>query len=233
MDIYPKILAPSFKQLIKFELTSWIGRHFHKKRSRFKLPRNKPFLVDIAAGNNYTEGWTHVDFYRSPFRFRSRFHSRFRKIRKPEVETDLRFPLLCSDNCVDGIFSSHTLEHLYPNHAWQLLSEMYRILKPGSWLRICVPDLKIAVDFFNNEPTNIHMEKRYKYRAEAICNVTQGAGHCSAYDKELLTIALKAQGFMNIRPIKFGSQGVDKRLIKEEEIRKPFSLVLEAQKPKN
>lgn len=229
MDIYPKIVAPSFKNLLKFELTSWIGRHFHKKRSRFKLPKdNKPFLVDIAAGQNYTEGWTHVDFYRSPFRFRSRLRKRKRK---PEVETDLRFPLLCSDNCVDGIFSSHTLEHLYPNHAWQLLSEMYRILKPGKWLRICIPDLKIAVDYYIGKTTNNEMEKRYKYRAEAICHLTQGAGHQSCYDEELLTAALKAQGFINIRTVKFGTDGIDRRLIKEEEIRKPYSLVIEAQKP--
>jgi predicted SAM-dependent methyltransferase len=229
MDIYPKIVAPSFKNLLKFELTSWIGRHFHKKRSRFKLPKdNKPFLVDIAAGQNYTEGWTHVDFYRSPFRFRSRLRKRKRK---PEVETDLRFPLLCSDNCVDGIFSSHTLEHLYPNHGWQLLSEMYRILKPGKWLRIIVPDLKIAIDYYNGQATNIEMEKRYKYKAEAICRVTQGAGHHSGYDEELLTVALKAQGFINIRKVEFGIEGTDKRLIKEENVRKPYSLVLEAQKP--
>lgn len=231
MDIYPKIVATSFKQHLKFELTSWIGRHFHKKRSRFKLPRdNKPILVDIAAGQNYTKGWTHVDFYRSPFRFRSRFTKGERK-KRPEVETDLRFPLKCPDNYVDGIYSSHTLEHFYPNHAWQLLSEMYRILKPGKWLRIIVPDLKIAIDYYTGQATSPEMEKRYKYKAEAICRVTQGADHHSGYDEELLTVALKAQGFINIRKVEFGIEGTDKRLIKEEEIRKPFSLVIEAQKP--
>jgi predicted SAM-dependent methyltransferase len=228
MNIFPKIVAPSFRSLLVFEIISLIGRFFLKKRSRFKPPiEDKPFLVDIAAGQNYTEGWTHIDFYRSPFRFQSRCW----KIRKPEVETDLRFPLSCPDNCVDGIFSSHTLEHLYPNHAWRLLSEMYRILKPGKWLRIIVPDLKIAVDHYTGKVKNIEMEKRYKYRAEAICRLTQGAGHHSAYDEELLTAALKAQGFTNIRKVEFGLKGIDKRLIKEEDVRKPYSLVLEAQKP--
>jgi predicted SAM-dependent methyltransferase len=150
-----------------------------------------------------------------------------RRRRLPEVETDLRYPLCCPDNVVDGVYSSHTLEHLWPNHAWQLLGEIFRILKPDCWLRIIVPDLKHAVDFYSGTGVN----PAYKYKAEAIGGLTQNWGHHSVWDGELLAGALAAQGFVNINEMEFGKTGTDARLIKEEPVRKSESLVMEAAKP--
>jgi len=143
------------------------------------------------------------------------------------VETDFRYPLNCPDNIADGVYSGHTLEHLYPNHAYQLLSEIYRILKPSCYLRINVPDLGKAVDYYNGKNQLFN----YKFKAEAISNFTQNWGHHSAWDAELLSEALELQGFINIRQVEFGVEGTDTRLIKEEEVRKKQSLVIEAQKP--
>lgn len=47
------------------------------------------------------------------------------------------FPWHWADNSVDGIHSSHFIEHL-PDQK-QFLDECYRILKPGGFLRLCVP----------------------------------------------------------------------------------------------
>lgn len=135
--------------------------------------------------------------------------------------------LNCPSNIADGVYSGHTLEHLYPNHAYKLLSELYRILKPGCWLRINVPDLKKVVDFYNGK---INMPE-YKYKAEAIGNLTQNWGHHSVWDAELLTKALELNGFVNVKEVEFGKTGKDIRLIKEEEIRRAETLVIEAQKP--
>ena len=49
---------------------------------------------------------------------------------------------------VDGVYSCHALEHLHPDDAINLLQEIYRILKPNSYLRIIVPDLEIAVNYY-------------------------------------------------------------------------------------
>ena len=147
--------------------------------------------------------------------------------RRPEVETDLRYPLHCPNNIADGVYSGHMLEHLYPSHAYQLLSEIFRILKPGCWLRINVPDLKKAVNYYNSR---VQLDN-YKYKAEAISNCTQNYGHHSAWDAELLTYALGLQGFININQVEFGRDGTDKRLIKEEQARRHETLVIEAQKP--
>ena len=222
-EIYPNFSEPKFIGHLIFEIKSCIGRNFLKKRSRI-TSTEKPLLLDLGVGANYKDGWTHVDFYGIPIR---KFWKSHPKRRKPEIETDLRYPLNCPNNIVDGVYSGHTLEHLYPNHAYNLLKEIFRILKPGCWLRINVPDLKRAIEFYNGK---IDIPE-YKYKAEAIANLTQNWGHHSVWDFELLSKALEIQGFINIKEVEFGKDGVDKRLIKEEEVRKHETLVIEAQKP--
>jgi predicted SAM-dependent methyltransferase len=224
-EIYPNFSEPKYSEQFFFEIMSWIGRKFYKKASRF-VPTKTPFLVDLGVGENYTDGWTHVDCHRS--RIKRILKSETKK-RKPEIETDLRYPLDCPSNSCDGVYTGHTLEHLFPNHAYNLLSEIFRILKPGCWLRINVPDLKRAIDFYNGT-INIPY---YTYKAEAVSNLTQNWGHHSAWDAELLSKALEMQGFINISEVEFGKTGTDSRLIKEEEGRREGTVVLEAQKPIN
>jgi len=167
----PNFKEPEFKQILLFELKSFIGRKFFKRKSKF--------------------------------------------------------PLRCPDSICDGCYSSHTLEHLYPDKAYKLLNEIYRILKPGCWLRIVLPDIKRSVDFYNGK---IKITE-YTFGAEAISNCTQNWGHHSTWDEELLTYALKSVGFTNIKNVKYGEEGSDKRLIKELDSRKSESFVMEAQKP--
>ena len=205
-DFYPNYSEPKFSGQLRFEIISWLGRHFRKKKSKI-AKRESPLLLDIGVGANYVEGWTHVDFYRFKIKF---WKKRFQK-NVPDIETDLRYPLNCQNNIVDGVYSGHTLEHLYPNHAYQLLREIFRVLKTQGWLRINIPDLKRAVDFYSGK---LEIPK-YTYKAEAIGNLTQNWGHHSVWDEELLTIALKISGFENIKKVEFGKEGTDIRLIKE------------------
>lgn len=218
-EMYPNFTEPRFKGHLCFEIFSWIGRHFKKRKSRINCT-GSPLLLDLGVGLNYRSGWTHVDFYRIKWRFWQKYS------RGPEIETDLRYPLNCSSNIVDGVYCGHTLEHLYPNHAYGLLGEIYRVLKSQCWLRITVPDLKRVVDFYNG---SISIPK-YRFGVEAISDITQNWGHHSAWDEELLSYALKRVGFINIRKVEFGKEGADERLIKEEEVRKSETLVMEAQK---
>ncbi len=221
-DIYPNIEEPKFSKQLKFELVSYIGRHFKKRKSKIR-PSDTPLLLDLGAGLNFKAGWTHVDFYS----VRLRFWKKHSLQNKAEIETDFRYPLNCPSNIVDGVYSGHTLEHLYSNDAYQFLHEIFRVLKPNCWLRINVPDLKRAVDFYNGQISI----PEYKYRAEAIGNLTQNWGHHSVWDEELLSKALEIVGFTNIQKVEFGEGGSDARLIKEEEFRRSETLVIEAQKP--
>ena len=222
-EIRPNIEEPKFRNQLIFEITSWIGRNFKKHKSKI-TPIDSLLLLDVGCGNNFKDGWIHVDFYRIRFKFWKKYPN---STKMSEIQTDLRYPLNCPSNIVDWVYSGHTLEHLYSKHAYQLLNEIYRILKPKCWLRINVPDLKRAVDFYNGKISI----PEYKFKAEAISNFTQNWGHHSAWDEELLVYALEIIGFINIRKVEFGKEGTDERLIKEEEVRRIDTIVLEAQKP--
>lgn len=57
---------------------------------------------------------------------------------------DIGYPLPFANNSFDYIYSSHVLEHLDGQVCHQLLTECYRILKPGGWIRLVVPDLYLS-----------------------------------------------------------------------------------------
>ena len=221
-NIYPKIEEPKLRDHLVFEIQSWIGRNFKKNKSKIS-PTDAPLLLDLGCGDNLKAEWTHVDFYHIRLKFWKKYSY---PAKLAEIQTDLRYPLNCPSNIVDGVYSGHTLEHLYPSDAYQLLGEVFRILKPKCWLRINVPDLKEYVNYYNG---NI-LVPDYKYKAEAIADLTQNFGHRSVWDEELLSKALEISGFVNICKVEFGEEGHDKRLIKEEEVRRNWTLVLEAQK---
>jgi len=60
---YPNFSEPKFYKYLFFEMNSWIGRKLFKKSTQFNQS-NQPFLVDLGAGDNYVEGWIHVNFFR-------------------------------------------------------------------------------------------------------------------------------------------------------------------------
>jgi len=56
------------------------------------------------------------------------------------VAHDLTKTIPLPDNSAEGILSEHFFEHILADEIGFLLAESYRILKPGSMLRIAVPD---------------------------------------------------------------------------------------------
>ena len=46
------------------------------------------------------------------------------------------------DNSMDAIYTSHTIEHLYPDDVKRAMEEFYRVLKPTGILVITCPDLQ-------------------------------------------------------------------------------------------
>lgn len=219
--------GPKLLNTIIFEIRSWIGRKFEKNKGRIR-PQNRTILLDLGFGNNYTKDWLNADFYKFP---RIKFWKKYEKRTKPDLQLDFRFPIDCPDNAIDGVYSGHTLEHLYPKQAIVFLEEIYRILKPSCWLRIVVPDLQQYINFYVEKTVNPQFYEKFKYGCEAINYLTQKHGHHTVWDEQFLLYVFSKIGFRNVRKVKFGEEGVDKSLIKEEEIRCWESIVIEAQKP--
>jgi predicted SAM-dependent methyltransferase len=206
------------KSALHFELKSFIGRTFFNQQPSLKGTRN---LLNLGCGSTLFEGWVNADFFVLNF-LRS-------DVSRPEWMLDLRFPLNCPDTVWDGVFSEHTLEHLYPNQALNLLKETYRTMKPGAWLRITVPDLKKYVNYYLSR-TGHEKFKGWSTGCEAIRTLTQDYLHLSVWDAELLGIFLKEVGFEEIREVPF-MEGTDSTLLKDKAERRWESLYMEARKP--
>jgi ubiquinone/menaquinone biosynthesis C-methylase UbiE len=58
---------------------------------------------------------------------------------KPDIEASItEIPMTAGS--VDGVYSSHNLEHLYAHEVPIALKEFFRVLKPGGSLVLAVPD---------------------------------------------------------------------------------------------
>jgi predicted SAM-dependent methyltransferase len=222
--IYADMIREDFKNILIFEIKSLLGRLIFSNRSIIPLD-NQPVLLDLGAGQNFTNGWVHVNFFTGLNPLKNLFNKK--KGRWAEVQMDLRYPINCPDNSVDGVYSSHTIEHLTIDDAKRMLCEIYRILKPGRYVRLIVPDLELYVKYYINQNDVFDFETG----CEAIGSLTQRWGHKSVYDKIYLAKLLGETGFMCINKVEFGKEGKDKRLIKEKDAGKFESLVMEAQKP--
>lgn len=88
-------------------------------------------LLNIGCGATYHPEWVNIDV--EPVS---------KEVLRHDVTTT---PLPFEDSCFDACYCSHVLEHLSGDDAKHLLSEIYRVLKPGGVIRIVVPDLEGVV----------------------------------------------------------------------------------------
>ena len=193
----------TLKKVLKNELLSFFGRMFSKK----KISPNKKYLQLGCGDSDVKKDFINADFFTIDF---------FNPFKKNKIYfLDLRYPLPFKDDSFEGIFSEHTLEHLYPSEALKLLNEI-------------VPDLKKYIEYYNNK--NISLGRNYKFGCEAIWNLTQNYSHRSVWDSEMLIHHLQQNGFINCKELNYRiSQNKD--LILDKEGRQIESIYVEGTKP--
>ena len=110
--------------------------------------------LNLGCGKQVVNGWINVDYSLGARLLKFRI-VRFlnKKFNFFKLNWDKRifihnllktFPW--SNNSLDVIYSSHTLEHFSKTEGRFLLSESYRVLKYGGIIRIIVPDLKTPIN---------------------------------------------------------------------------------------
>jgi predicted SAM-dependent methyltransferase len=93
----------------------------------------RPFL-NIGAGSWRHPAWLNVeyptDWYKNDL------------VDSIDIKWDATSdaPLPVSDNSIELIYTSHTIEHLMPDHDRNIFKEALRVLKPGGTIRITCPD---------------------------------------------------------------------------------------------
>jgi len=90
-------------------------------------------FYNIGAGSFKHPYWINIDH----------LTEHYRDIQKnPFFQYDLMElkPLPVEDNVAELVYSSHTIEHVSDEAVRNMLSESYRILKPGGGIRLTTPD---------------------------------------------------------------------------------------------
>lgn len=120
--------------------------YYHRKeKKRIKAQfESEPKYLNVGGGNFVREHWRVLDFDATSYWFDS----------EPifldfavDLERQEQWPI--DDSEYDLVYSSHTLEHISDEAVTRTLEEMYRVLKPGGWVRINVPDMNYIMEKYD------------------------------------------------------------------------------------
>ena len=120
---------------------------------------------------------------------------------KPDLVADMAH-LPADIGPFDGVFSCHSLEHLYPHDVGPCLEGFRRVLKPGGVVIVHVPDLEgvAATDevlFMSQVGPITGLDMIYGHRASL--KDCPAMAHHSGFVADTLRDALEAAGFLNVK----------------------------------
>lgn len=157
-----------------------------------------------------------------------------------DICCDITRGLPFTDDYVGGIYSEHCIEHISFDAALFVFQEFYRIMRPGAYARIIVPDFEIYVDQYDLFRKTGALSMPYAsddVRADGIYSpamsvnrIFRSHGHQFIYDFPTMEAMLNHVGFINIAKTRFGCS-TDQTLILDARSRAIESLYVEAQKP--
>ena len=113
-----------------------------------------------------------------------------------------------ADESVDAIYSSHTIEHLYPNEIPLAMKEFLRVVKPEGYAVITCPDLQAAAEMIvqdklmgvaYNSPAGpvTPFDIIYSHRMFTARDKPCMAHHCG-FTLTVLIDTLKSNGFASV-----------------------------------
>lgn len=193
------------------KFTTWI------KQNQVVSVHAESVKVNLGSGLAVAEGWINIDgslnallaswptiFLKKLYRFSDAHQwyscAEYIKILKGNtfVHHRLDYGVPFKTETIDYLYSSHMLEHLFPEDAKRLVADMYRALRKGGRLRLAVPDLEHAIDLYQKGQKETAL--RYFFipsRSELFDQ------HRYMYDFELLKGLLQSVGFREIEKCSF------------------------------
>jgi predicted SAM-dependent methyltransferase len=213
-----------------------IGRNGRLIREYFRTHELRK--LHVGAGFTTLEGWLCTDL-------EPRYNS--------SVFLDATKPFPFEDATFDYVYSEHMIEHIPWTDGLFMLSECFRVLKPGGSVRIATPDMKVLLDLYSGEHrpladqymhwiTDRFLEGVHVYKPQfVINNAFTNWGHRFLFDAETLGIALAQSGFEDVRQVASGEstdpqlRGLEShgKYIGDEAMADFETMVFEARKPKN
>jgi predicted SAM-dependent methyltransferase len=143
--------------------------------------------LHLGCGPKYLPGFVNIDA---------------NPLRKIDLWLDVRNGLPFRSESVDSIYSTHVLEHLYPNELKNVLCECARVLKRGCGTRIVVPSLSNAILAYNQKKIawfSDRFPRRYESLGGRFSNFIFCDGqHRTAFDSDYMREMLISAGFSEV-----------------------------------
>ena len=191
-------------------LIAWTKRH------RRIAPSGEIVKANFGSGITVADGWINIDggtfaLFAGWPSAALRVIYRLSECRNWENEEDyicrlrlnsfihhnLEYGFPFTNDSVDYLYSSHVMEHFYPVTAAFLFRDAHRVLKKGGRFRVCVPDLKHAVDLYSCGKKEAALEYFFAMRRNPLSQ------HRYMYDFELLSKYLVEAGFIDVKRCSF------------------------------
>jgi predicted SAM-dependent methyltransferase len=199
-----------------------VSRLIRGRRAFMRL-KSPGLVLDVGCGPNLRPGNLNLDFQWRP---------------GVDICCDITRALPLEDGYVAGVFSEHCLEHIPFQAALAVLAEFHRVMQPGSYARIIVPDFELYVDQYIRFRNTGQAAMPYAdddpiggiYTPMLSINrIFRGHGHQFIYDFATVSGMLSQAGFIDIGRRRFGDSR-DQRLLLDSPDRAVESLYVEARK---
>lgn len=186
-----------------------------------------PACVHLGCGTRVIDGWLNVDLL-------------------PHTSSIVGFNLrtgmpFLENESIDLIYHEHFFEHLDRRSARRLLADCRRVMKPGAWMRISMPDLDRMVRRYLSGWADDEGEFR-EYRhalygdqlldtpGEMLNLSMRGFEHEFVYGEKDIVRMLELNGFRNVRRMEHGVSSIEAFAGIETRSRLKEPLIVEAQK---
>lgn len=180
--------------------STWFRRRFVAAY----LADHRPAKLHIGCQDHPITGWLNTEFGRGP----------------PKgvlyLDATQSFPI--DSSSFDYVFSEHMIEHVPVAGALNMLTECFRILKPGGRIRISTPPLEFLIDLMASPSDEHRRYADYHYRefladaplkspAAIVNDYYRAWGHQFVYDRASLRDLLLRAGFVNLEEFPINSSG--------------------------
>lgn len=160
-------------------------------RVRSYLSATSEPALQVGAGPMRLPGWLNSDLISG------------------DIQLDIGRRLPLPDDSFAFAFGEHVIEHLPARAGEHMMSELFRVLRPGGVLRLTTPDLRKIIAIYEDRNPEISQDaykrylgdltgKRYGHPCEVFNDFLRLWGHHYVYDEDDLTARLLAAGFAEV-----------------------------------